>query len=643
MDKIERIKELTSELLQYCHFYYDLDSPVISDADYDKLYDELEQLENETNFYLANSPTRKVQGSVLDCFKKITHSKPMLSAAKTKDINEIKKFLGNNEFYCSYKLDGLTMVVRYQNGKFIQAITRGTGLVGEDVTEQAKMISNLPMHISYDGELELRGECVVSWKQFRKINNSLKEPYSHPRNLAAGSLRNLDTNITRSRNLEYVVFECVKGINEDHKIAQLDKLDKLGFEVVDFCGSTVEGCVEEMTPDKYRYPVDGLIFELSSNSLSKSLESTSHHEGCRMALKWADASYETTLLNVEWNPTRTGLIAPTAVFDEIDLDGALTTRATLHNVSIIKQLELGIGDTITVYRSNMVIPKIDDNLTRSNTLVIPEKCPCCGEATIIKNTDNSQVLMCVNPDCSAKKIAQFTHFVSRKSMNIDGLSERTLEVLLSHGFMRDFKDIYHLTDYENELICLDGFGKKSVEKLLNSIEESRGVNLANFICALGIPTIGSSASKTIAEYCEYDIATFLKLLWDSRWNTGFSWTELNDFGEVSAKNLDEYFDKNTKMLRELADEMNFIIPEKKVVDNNPFTGKTLCVTGKLNHFTRDSINEKITSLGAKAAGSVSKKTDYLITNESSGSSKYKKAIELGIPIITEEEFINMAK
>lgn len=638
MDKIEKIKELTEGLLQYCHEYYNLDNPSISDAEYDKKFDELFALENEANFWLANSPTRKVQGSVLDCFTKVEHTKPMLSAAKTKDINEIKKFLGNNEFYCSYKLDGLTMVVRYQNGEFVQAITRGTGLVGEDVTEQAKMISNLPMHISYDGELELRGECVVSWKQFRKINNSLKEPYSHPRNLAAGSLRNLDTNVTRSRNLEYVVFECVKGIDEDHKVGQLDKLDKLGFEVVDFCGSTVEGCIKEMTPDKYRYPVDGLIFELSSNSLSKSLEATSHHEGCRMALKWADATYETTLLDVEWNPTRTGFIAPTAVFSEIDLDGALTTRATLHNLSIIKQLELGIGDTITVYRSNMVIPKIDDNLTRSNTLVIPEKCPCCGAETVVKDT----VLMCPNPDCSAKKIAQFTHFVSRKAMNIDGLSERTLETLISHGFIHELRDIYHLSDHRNELIYLDGFGVKSIDKLLKSIEDSRNVGLANFICSLGIPTIGSSASKTIAEYCEYSIDTFLKLLWDSRWNTGFSWTELNDFGEVSAKNLDEYFDKNAKMLRELADEMNFIIPEKKVVTDNPFTGKTLCVTGKLNHFTRDSINEKITSLGAKAAGSVSKKTDYLITNESSGSSKYKKAIELGVPIITEEEFIIMA-
>ena len=424
MEKIEQIKKLTEELLYHCHLYYDLDSPILSDAEYDKKYSELEQLENEANFWLANSPTRNVQGSVLDCFVKVEHSKNMLSAAKTKDVNEIKKFLGNNAFYCSYKLDGLTLVVRFKNGHFVQAVTRGTGTIGEDVTEQAKMISNLPMHIPYNGDLELRGECVVSWSNFHKINEGLENKYSHPRNLAAGSLRNLDTNITKERNLSYVVFECVsdlydEGILFDSKWDELGYLSHLGFETVERCHGTTEDCIEAMSPECYSYPVDGLIFEFCMKAYSKSLESTSHHEGCRMALKWADEVYETTLLDVEWNPTRTGLISPVAIFKEIDLDGALTTRATLHNLSIIRQLELGIGDTITVYRSNMVIPKIDDNLTRSNTLIIPTKCPCCSAEVIVKDTDNSQVLMCPNPDCSAKKIAQFTHIVSRKCMNIE--------------------------------------------------------------------------------------------------------------------------------------------------------------------------------------------------------------------------------
>lgn len=642
MNKIEKIKELTAELLHHCHLYYDLDAPVISDAEYDRKYNELEQLENEANFWLTNSPTRKVQGSVLDGFAKVEHSKPMLSAAKTKDIGEIKKFLGDNEFYCSYKLDGLTLVVRYQCGRFVQAVTRGTGVIGEDVTEQAKMITNLPMTIPYHKDLELRGECVVSWRNFNKINEQLENKYSHPRNLAAGSLRNLDANITRNRQLEYVVFECVNGIDDDHKIAQLDMLARLGFEVVDICGSTVENCVEIMPPDKYRYPVDGLIFEFASNSFSKSLESTSHHEGCRMALKWADSTYETTLLNVEWNPTRTGLIAPTAVFEPIDLDGAVTTRATLHNLSIIKQLELGIGDTITVYRSNMVIPKIDDNLTRSNSLIIPEQCPCCGDETVVKDTDNSQVLMCLNPNCSAKKIAQFVHFVSRKCMNIDGLSEATLEKLISLGYINDFFSIYGLSKFRDQLIKIDGMGPKSVEKLLLAIEKSRNVKLENFIAALGIPNIGLSAAKTIAKHFDGDGELFVRVgVLGVPYGKYFNWTKLDDFGEVMANNLNEYLRANKSSIIELATEMKFVLPEKHSVSESPFTGKALCVTGKLNHFTRDSINEKIASLGAKAVGSVSKKVDYLITNEVSGSSKYKKAVELGVPIITEEKFLSM--
>ena len=362
---INKIKELTAELLHHCHLYYDLDAPTISDAEYDKMFDELFKLENEANFWLANSPIRKVQGQVLDGFQKVTHSKPMLSAAKTKDIDEIKKFLGDNVFYCSYKLDGLTLVCIYEGGKFKQAITRGTGLIGEDVTEQAKMIGNLPMTIPYDGYLELRGECVVSWDNFHKINENLTEPYSHPRNLAAGSLRNLDTNITKQRNLSYIVFECVSDLM-DSKWLELQYLKKLGFEVVNASTGTVDECVEAMQPEYYVYPVDGLIFEFENKPYSKSLPSTGHHEGCRMALKWADSTYETTLRDVVWDVGRSGVISPVAVFDEVDLDGALTTRATLHNLSIIKGLELGIGDTITVYRSNMVIPKIDDNFTRSN-------------------------------------------------------------------------------------------------------------------------------------------------------------------------------------------------------------------------------------------------------------------------------------
>ena len=560
----------------------------------------------------------------------------MLSAAKTKDINEIKKFIGNNDFYCSYKLDGATLVAIWDKGHFKQAITRGTGLVGEDVTEQAKMITNLPMTIPYDGYLELRGECVVSWEDFRKINESLAEPYSHPRNLAAGSLRNLDTNITKQRNLSYVVFECVNGCDEDNKLAQLDWVDTLGFTTVDFCKASVERCVEIMKPEEYKYPVDGLIFEFCSNLYSKSLSATNHHEGCRIALKWADSTYETTLRDVIWDVGRSGIISPVAVFDEVDLDGALTTKATLHNLSVIENLELGIGDTITVYRSNMVIPKIDNNLTRSNTLSIPDTCPCCGSKTEVKYTDNSKFLMCTNPNCSAKSLAKFTHFVSRNCVNIEGLSERTLEALISRGFLHTFKDIYHLKEHKNELIKIEGLGEKSVSSLLKSIEKSRDIKLENFINALGIPGVGLSAAKTISEYFHGDHYDFTQALIN-----GFDFTQLNDFGEITNKSLHDWWESKDPIVELLPIEMHFIVEEKKEIKDNPFIGKTICVTGQLNSFNRNSINAKITDLGAKAASSVSKKTDYLITNEASGSSKYKKAIELNVPIITEDEFLHM--
>ena len=637
MERIKRIKTLTEELLHHCHLYYDLDSPILSDAEYDKRYNELENLENEANFWLANSPTRKVQGFVLDCFTKVEHTKPMLSAAKTKDINEIKKFIGDKAFYCSYKLDGLTLVVRYKNGHFVQAVTRGTGTIGEDVTEQAKMIANLPMCIPYDGDLELRGECVISWDDFNYINEKLDNKYSHPRNLAAGSLRNLDTNITKERNLSYLAFECVTNLDDidglmDSKYLELKWLKQIGFDVVEACMCSAEESVDIMDPSHYIFPVDGLIFELDSRTYSQSLESTSHHEGCRMALKWADEVYETTLLDVEWNPTRTGIISPVAIFEKVDLDGALTTRATLHNLSIIKQLELGVGDTITVYRSNMVIPKIDDNLTRSNTLAIPDKCPCCGSETVIKNTDNSQVLMCPNPDCSAKKIAQFTHFVSRKCMNIDGMSEKTLETLISHGYLHKFKDIYHLSDYRQKLIQLDGFGEKSIDNLLKSIEESRNVKLENFIAALGIPNIGLSASKTISNYFNNPNEWYHMGV-----SQPFKYTILDDFGETMMRSIHDFAAENRDMIASLMDEMKFVISEKS--NDNSLSGLKFCITGSFTR-SRDELKKQLESRGAKFISSVSKNLDILFAGDKAGS-KLTKAQQLGVKVANENELMDM--
>lgn len=642
MNKIETIKNLTAELLQYCDEYYNLDRPTISDTEYDKKFDELKSLEDKTGFWLANSPTRKVQGQVLDCFTKVKHSKPMLSAAKTKDINEIKRFIGDQPFYCSYKLDGLTLVVRYENGEFVQAVTRGNGEIGEDVTAQARMISNLPIHIDYKDKLELRGECVISWKNFHKINESLDDPYSHPRNLAAGSLRQLDTNITKQRNLSYVVFECVSDLYDnnallDSKWDELGYLDYLGFETVGRCTGNIDDCTEGMQPEWYQYPCDGLIFEMCMKSYSKTLPVTAHHEGCRMALKWADEMYETTLRDVEWNPTRSGLIAPVAIFDEIDLDGALTTRATLHNLSIIEQLELGIGDTITVYRSNMVIPKVYDNLTRSNTLTIPTTCPCCGEPTGIKYTDNSKVLMCTNPNCAAKKLAQFTHFVSRKAMNIDGLSEKTLELLISHGFLHNYKDIYRLKEHKNEITQLPGMGVKSVDKLLDSIEKSRTVTLDRFITALGIPNIGSSAAKAISKQFNGDHYDFVQAL-----ANGYDFSQIDDFGEITNKSIHDWWNSKDPMVELLPVEMTFVV-ENDVSSSSSLNGKSFCITGSLTHYAnRDALVKAIEDNGGKYVSGVSKKTDYLINNDTtSTSSKNKKAIELNIPIISEDDFLKM--
>lgn len=642
MNKIETIKNLTAKLLQYCDEYYNLDRPTISDTEYDKKFDELKSLEDQTGFWLANSPTRKVQGQVLDCFTKVKHSKPMLSAAKTKDANEIKRFICNQPFYCSYKLDGLTLVVRYENGEFVQAVTRGNGEIGEDVTAQARMITNLPMHIDYNDKLELRGECVISWKNFHKINESLDEPYSHPRNLAAGSLRQLDTNITKQRNLSYVVFECVSDLYDNHtlfdsKLDELGYLDCLGFETVGRCTGNIDDCIEGMQPEWYQYPCDGLIFEMCMKSYSKTLPVTAHHEGCRMALKWADEMYETTLRDVEWNPTRSGLIAPVAIFDEIDLDGALTTRATLHNLSIIEQLELGIGDTITVYRSNMVIPKVYDNLTRSNTLTIPTTCPCCGEPTEIKYTDNSKVLMCTNPNCAAKKLAQFTHFVSRKAMSIDGLSEKTLKLLISHGFLHNYKDIYRLKEHKNEITQLPGMGVKSVDKLLDSIEKSRTVTLDRFITALGIPNIGSSAAKAISKQFNGDHYDFVQAL-----ANGYDFSQIDDFGEITNKSLHDWWDSKDQMVELLPVEMNFIV-ENDVGSSSNLDGKSFCITGSLTHYpNRDALVKAIEDNGGKYVSGVSKKTDYLINNDTTSTSgKNKKAIELNIPIISEDDFLKM--
>ena len=638
MDKIKRIKELTEQLQKASYAYYGQDHSIMSDKKYDILYDELSALEIETECILAGSPTQKVQGYVLEGFNKIKHSKPMLSANKTKNIKEINKFINNEDFYCSYKLDGLTLVVKYLDGKFVQGITRGNGLVGEDVTEQCKFIKNIPMQISNKNPIELRGECVISWEEFRRINEKLDVPYSHPRNLAAGTLRNLDLNTVKERNLSFIVFEMVSP-SFIHKLDGLKVLEGLGFECVERSTGSVESCINKMHPEFYKYPTDGLVFEINSSEISKRLGSTAHHECCRMALKWEDELYETKLKDIEWSTSKTGLINPIAVFEPVDLDGAITSRATLHNISYIEDLQLGIGDTIQVYRANMVIPKVHNNLTMSNTWELPNKCSCCGGKVKICNNNGSKTLHCINNNCKAKLLGKLVHFVSKNAINIEGLSEQTLQKFIDLGWINNFIDIYNLNKHVPEMSKLDGFGKRSASKLISAIENSRKTTLSRFIYALSIPLIGKSASKTISKYFKDSYEEFIKA-----WSCGFGffWTQLNDFGKSMHTSMANYYLDNYDMIKELRKEFYFESNDNSK-SNIDLSGKTFVVTGALSYYkNRDELINSIEQLNGKVSGSVSKKTSYLINNDfNSKSGKNKKAIDLGIPIISEKDFVNI--
>ena len=634
------MEKLIETLNEASEAYYLNDNPIMSDKEYDDLIEKLKSMERETGVTLSNSPLNKVQGNVAEGFKKVKHSKPMLSAAKTKSQTEIEKFVRDKDYYASFKLDGCTLVVKYQDGLFKQGITRGNGTIGEDVTEACRYIKNLPMQISYKGDLELRGECVISWEEFHRINKTLVKPYLHPRNLAAGTLRNLNTDIVKERNLACVIFECVtESFGTDNKYNNLNNIEDLGFEIVKRTelNPSVIVALDNLLPESYLYPVDGLVFELNSNKLSKSLGATSHHECCRMALKWKDELHTTVLRQIKWNTTKTGLINPIAVFDPVDLEGALTSKATLHNISYIKKLQLGIGDKIEVYRSNMVIPRVHNNLTRSNTFRIPTECPCCGAETVIVNNNESEFLKCKGENCKAKLLGKLTHFVSKNAINIEGLSEQTLEKLIELDWVKSFKDIYRLDYLRLDLKELEGFGDKSVDKLLDNIEKSRKTDLSRVLYAQSIPLIGKSASKDIASYCHHNIQTFINFM-----NVYYDFTVIDGFGSEMQKSLSNWWKDNEDEFVNLIKEFTFEKVEEKS-NGVGLSGKVFVVTGSLNHYkNRNELVNVIESLGAKVSGSVSAKTSYLINNDvTSTSGKNKKAKDLNIPIISEEDFLKM--
>lgn len=657
--KTEYVKEmnvLIDRINDASYAYYAEDNPIISDKEFDDLCTALERLERDSGVVLNNSPIHHVQGFIIDSLAKVKHTRPMLSAQKTKDVNEVKKFLADKIGVLSWKEDGLSIVLRYENGRLKQAITRGNGEIGEDVTHTMKMVRNVPQSIPEKRYLEIRGEAVIGYDDFAKINEKLHGKYKNARNLAAGTVRQLDSNVAKERKLAYKVFELVKlgdtPESEMPSIADSFKyLAEQGFDVVEHQvvnRDNVEEYMETFQPEEYKYPVDGLIISYNDYQYGKSLGMTGHHPLSLIAYKYKDDLYETTIRDIEWNTSRTGLINPVAVFDQVDLDGAETTRATLHNISYIEGLELGVGDTIQVYRSNMVIPKVHDNLTRSNTFKIPDTCPTCGDEAKIINENGSKVLKCMNPDCKAKLLSKFVNFVSRDAMNIQGLSEATLKRFIDLGWLKDYTDIYNLAEHKTEMKNLDGFGAKSVSSLLNSIEESRRCKLVNFVTALGIELVGKSTAKDICKLIDkislsnnenpYDV--FIKRIKQRKY-----FGHIDGIGVNTSLSMDDYFRDHLEMVEKLAKELEFEMPESKKEFAVDLTGMTFVVTGKVNKFAnRNAIKDEIESRGGKVAGSVSKNTNYLVNNDvNSTSSKNKKAQQLGIPIIDEDGLSKILK
>lgn len=639
MNKIDRIRELVEELTKAANAYYKYDSPIMTDKQYDDLYDELLTLENETGYTLTGSPTQKVQGEVVDFLEKVEHRYPMLSSNKTKDLDIVRKFIGERDVIQSWKLDGLTVVAEYRNGELYKAVTRGNGTVGEDVTHTFKHCVNLPVKLRKPVDITFRGECVIPWGTFDRINSELEEPYSHPRNLAAGTLRQLDSNIAIERKLEYYVFDVVDGFDCGNLIGDYAYASGLDMPVVEHCMVFDLGvCSKSFNPENFRLPVDGLIYRYDNTAYGKSLGATSHHPLDMLALKWQDQLYETTLTDIEWNTSKTGLINPVAIFEPVDLDGAVTTRATLHNVSYIEDLELGIGDSIMVYRANMVIPKVHENLKKSNTWKLPDKCPCCGGKVEIHNENGSKTLHCCNDGCQAKLLSRLTHFCSKNAINIEGLSESTLEKLINIGLLESFVDIYWLFQYRDQLGRLEGMGNKSVSTLINNIEKSRNTTLDRFIYSLSIPLIGRTASKTISKYLHGDFEDFY-----DKWINNYNWSLLDDFGDAMNDSMNNFI-RHSLWIKELANEFIFEKQtENNKTDSVDLSGKIFVITGSLNTFAnREELKELIENLDGKVSGSVSAKTNYLINNDSlSSSSKNKKANELNVPIISEKEFLQL--
>ena len=650
MDKIKRIKTLVKDLNQYSYEYHVLDKPTISDKQYDKLYDELQLLENETNYILSSSPTQKVQGEVLPFLQKVKHTEPMLSAEKSKDINDAIKFMKNQDCVLSWKLDGLTLVLRYNEGKFQQAITRGGGEEGEDVTHAVRTFTNVPLAIDYKDYLEIRGEGLVTFQDFAIINANLiakgEETYSSPRNLAAGSTRQLNANITKERNLIFIAFGIVKCDKEFlTKCHQFEFLNELGFEVVYYVSVDKELINDYIENFKAKIPnlpylTDGLIVEFDNIAYGKAQGSTGHHCKSLYAIKHNDDIFESNFRGVELNTTRTGMVSITGLFDEVECDGVKLSKASLHNYDIFEEMQFGIGDKITGYRANGVIPQIEDNLTRSDTYKIEMKCPSCGNDIVIRTPKEARFLFCENMNCPSKLINKFVHFCSKDAMNIEGLSEAGIELFISKGFLKTFDDLYSLDKYKTQIIKLEGWGLKSYNKLITNIEKSKKVKMQNFLYGLGIPNIGKGSSKIIAKYFNNDWFAFETALLD-----GFKFNNLQDFGDITNQSLHDWYNNENEinMWTELTYIVEFVKKEKKEMINtdNLFSEKKVYATGNFSNYKKEELKNLLEGLGATFASGYAKSLDYLIVGSIKGSSKVEKAIKDGIQVIGEDEFIRM--
>lgn len=648
MDKKKRMQELVELLNRAGKAYYQESREIMSDFEYDALYDELKGLEEELGIVLASSPTIHVGYEVLSELPKERHESPMLSLDKTKEVSRLKEFVGNQKAVISWKMDGLTIVLTYRGGTLYKAVTRGNGEIGEVITNNARVFKNIPLHISYKGELILRGEAVIGYRDFERINETIEDvdaKYKNPRNLCSGSVRQLNNEITAKRNVKFYAFTLVKAEGVDFhnsRAYQLDWLADQGFEVVEHYPVTADELEERVAyfAEKIKendFPSDGLVLVYDDIAYGQSLGRTAKFPRDSFAFKWADEIKETHLLEIEWSPSRTGLINPVAIFEPVELEGTTVSRASVHNLSIMEELELGIGDTIEVYKANMIIPQIARNLTRSGRIEIPRTCPVCGGETRVRQMNDAKSLYCTNPECQAKRIKAFALLTSRDALNVEGLSEATLEKFIARGFIHKYTDIFHLDRYQEEIQSMEGFGEKSYANLIQSIEKARETTLPKVIYSLGIAGVGLANAKLICRESDYDVTKLMNA-------TEEELSEIAGVGPVIAKAFTEYFSSEEKKQAFLELMQELKIQEEPRNEEQQFAGMNFVITGSVNHFAnRNEVKELIEQRGGKVTGSVTGKTNYLINNDvNSTSSKNKKARELKVPIISEEEFMKLA-